>query len=1074
MPSTGYTLTDDQITVRYRTPYISTALNQRDVGIMPVGVYEGFDPVPSVALTLRLNVGASGRSSAVVQSDIDVDTQVNVHIGGNVDIDLTAHASSTVVVALLLNYAYPAITTGTIEVYNKDTETVPSTACVLAEVEVPASGVIPVANISLNGRMMPFVTRGRDARPMASVLANGKLSLQQLGNPNNIAYWEAAGLVDATIQINSLGVVSPSGANVLEVVKGSAGVGAISGFLNQSIGAGIPPNRRVRVKASLWQVTPPTSGNPCIALILLSSPATVTYKYVQLQTSATGEWVNFDETFTLEDISSPDLHLIGAVFILGNTFGVSSVTYNTVSAGEAVLYLGDLDVQIEQADDATFEPVSQSIRNTKHESLTIYDGPILTDDYAHLTVEGRKLVFQSNYSSSGFVGYEFEGPASVRIQPDLSVVGNTFIEGNLSVTTIDVGDIGEATLSLGATYASDVVIGRSGKNTTIQGNLIVEGTTTSTESETVLVSDNHLYLNAGYTGTARIQGGLVVNTQRVGNVVDVTGAYTSGAITGVTVSVANYFTSGSFIQISDSEKNDGLYEVDSQIGTTLLIKTGAASPYVQNTFVPGPSDGAKVEQVNISLLLTSISDGQWQVATGDNSASISLKTIAVSGGGGGGGASEIAFYDGGGLSSSAGLYRDSGDILYLDGIRSSTAANTLTIGDDSNTVFVEIGTASGGSITLGRTGTTVTTKGGLVADSVATFNSTTLVSSTLFIQPAAILYLDGSMERSVTNPGVLSVGTTSRTTGIDLGTGTSTGPINIGSVGTTNLDLNGSNVDIYGSSSITIYAGSSGTMQIGHISNGLITFTSGTGFAFEGASANFGEPLLVTDVYPDGAADLRIGELNTNTLYLGTGVTTGVEIGAAAKTTVIKGKVDIQKVNALDGVEIGPAAFVNLTAASPASKSSTSPAVPGINHYGLHPYDPSNGVTNPRNVNTWRRDYYIEKLSSNTSKSVCVAVIDYGQRATGTGTVTITGYGRASSTDYWANEVYTFQWKYVPGSSISQSTVASFGLATLSAAISVTNAGGLGFVNIDISFLSLLASVPMIVTAKVDTIFLTN
>ena len=54
-------------------------------------------------------------------------------------------------------------------------------------------------------------------------------------------------------------------------------------------------------------------------------------------------------------------------------------------------------------------------------------------------------------------------------------------------------------------------VGRSGENLTVQGNLIVQGTTTTVDSETVLVSDNHLYVNNGYTADAAQTGGIVVN-----------------------------------------------------------------------------------------------------------------------------------------------------------------------------------------------------------------------------------------------------------------------------------------------------------------------------------------------------------------------------------------------------------------------------------------------------------------------------------------------------------------------------------------------------------------------------------
>ena len=51
----------------------------------------------------------------------------------------------------------------------------------------------------------------------------------------------------------------------------------------------------------------------------------------------------------------------------------------------------------------------------------------------------------------------------------------------------------------------------SGANLLVDGDLTVNGTTTTVHSQQVNIRDNHLYLNADYTTTVAETGGLVIN-----------------------------------------------------------------------------------------------------------------------------------------------------------------------------------------------------------------------------------------------------------------------------------------------------------------------------------------------------------------------------------------------------------------------------------------------------------------------------------------------------------------------------------------------------------------------------------
>ncbi len=187
-----------------------------------------------------------------------------------------------------------------------------------------------------------------------------------------------------------------------------------------------------------------------------------------------------------------------------------------------------------------------------------------------------------------------------------------------------------------------LVVGRAGENLTVQGNLIVEGTTTTVDSETVLVSDNHLYINNGYVTDAAQTGGLVVNHDPTTTTDTVADAFVAGVPatsnpTVVTTGSAT-FSASDIVQISDSTSNDGLFEVLTHTGTTLTVRgiglTAAVEDFTQNDFTAEAGTGA-ITKVSVSVLRAG-TDGLWETAFG-SSTGLTFSNIAFVGG---------AFHDG--------------------------------------------------------------------------------------------------------------------------------------------------------------------------------------------------------------------------------------------------------------------------------------------------------------------------------------------------------------------------------------------------------------------------------------------
>jgi len=266
----------------------------------------------------------------------------------------------------------------------------------------------------------------------------------------------------------------------------------------------------------------------------------------------------------------------------------------------------------------------------------------------------------------------------------------------------------------------------SGANLTVDGNLVVRGTSTTTESETVLIADNHLYLNDGYTTASAETGGLVVNylPTATTDTVAATG-FTAGvpATSNPTVSTtgAATFSTGDLIQISGANDpdNDGLYEVLSHAANVLTIRgvgtTATVEDFTQNQFDTDTTVAGTITQINVSVLRVG-TDGAWETASGSTTgftfndlltaASVTLQTA----------------YEGGNtITTDAG----NGDITFtgtedflvtltdVDIDVSATVAidadTSIDIGGDADDSSIGIGTATtaGRAISIGNaTGTT--------------------------------------------------------------------------------------------------------------------------------------------------------------------------------------------------------------------------------------------------------------------------------------------------------------------------------------------------------------------------------
>lgn len=173
----------------------------------------------------------------------------------------------------------------------------------------------------------------------------------------------------------------------------------------------------------------------------------------------------------------------------------------------------------------------------------------------------------------------------------------------------------------------------------VTADLVVQGTTTSVHSENVSISDNHLYLNAGYETVSAVTGGLVVNYLPTATTDGInTGGFTAGVAatsnpTVITDGTAT-FSAGDLIQVSGTpdDVNDGLYEVLSHVGSTLTIKgigtTATTQDWVLNQFTTSASTTGSITKVNVSIIRSG-TDGNWEVGKGSSTTGFSFTEIPL-------------------------------------------------------------------------------------------------------------------------------------------------------------------------------------------------------------------------------------------------------------------------------------------------------------------------------------------------------------------------------------------------------------------------------------------------------------
>jgi len=184
MPTFIEQFADAEIKVRYKEPLLTGGLDQMLTGITPQGIHRGFRLATNVAnLTVTVQADPADNDHIAAYTTDDGYTLRLRRTGGDFNLDLSPFVSTTVVIAIFAEYANGVTTFAEIRAYELDPVDEFTGAAergelvVLGTVVVPASGVIPEADIDPTYRTLAWDHVGSDAAEWEQVVENGSFEL---------------------------------------------------------------------------------------------------------------------------------------------------------------------------------------------------------------------------------------------------------------------------------------------------------------------------------------------------------------------------------------------------------------------------------------------------------------------------------------------------------------------------------------------------------------------------------------------------------------------------------------------------------------------------------------------------------------------------------------------------------------------------------------------------------------------------------------------------------------------------------------------------------------------------------
>jgi hypothetical protein len=348
MPSTLNTFASNEVSLRFREPFLTAGINRSATLTMPRGIYKGFAiGTNASALTLTINPatinGVVTESVAIVYADAygstSNDLAFTVRRNTAFNIDVSQYVSQTVVLGLFVTHVANSVvgpsTVAEIRAYTVAEYTALTTQDKLTfvpmgQVVVPASGVIAASAITPLFRMEAWENIAPGAFPWSQLVRNSGFEGPYLSSPTNrqhlVPLWETTQTVGTNSKWAS-GTALNVGNNAL-VVTNSGATETFSGTAFQRTHVPIVAGQSVRIRLTYRVLSADTTGTAVVKAQLswLKTDTSTTTTDITLS-NVVGSATTVDQVVAAPALAAELLKVIISVAGWGCSAAVDSLAF---------------------------------------------------------------------------------------------------------------------------------------------------------------------------------------------------------------------------------------------------------------------------------------------------------------------------------------------------------------------------------------------------------------------------------------------------------------------------------------------------------------------------------------------------------------------------------------------------------------------------------------------------------------------------------------------------------------------------------------------------------------------------
>lgn len=325
---------------RWHEQYVSEGINKKLNGIIPSGVVRGGRLIASL-VNMTVTIQADLNTNDSIYSYIDANGhQVTFRQVGDVSLDLTGVASTTIFIGLEVTYAISADTVVKWRAFSQAEIDADSSLVILGMVVVPASGLIPASDITPEERREAWMSISPATREWRQVVTNGSFELCM-----NVPYlsggdeWIGWDLIESSVTGVNLSVTNTEARSGRHSLRANlTGVSTQSVSLYQGGGFNVYPGQKfkasVHVKGSSLTSVP--SSRLGILLVFYTEAGGISVENIgDLSLSGTFDWT--------------EISFIGEAHA-GCVFARICIRYYDTNNTTGDIYFDDLRLWLEKGD----------------------------------------------------------------------------------------------------------------------------------------------------------------------------------------------------------------------------------------------------------------------------------------------------------------------------------------------------------------------------------------------------------------------------------------------------------------------------------------------------------------------------------------------------------------------------------------------------------------------------------------------------------------------------------------------------------------------------------------------------